>query len=557
MPTLAMPANASATLDDPDAALLHRFRQHGDREALGELFARNAKSAYRVARTFVASANDAEDVVQAAFMQIMDRAGQFANKGMARGWILAIVANTARMRLREEAGRKRREQASANDRPLETNSEDDRHDDELRQALRVELADLPERYRRPLLLHYDADLSPDDVAVTLGRSLNTVNSQLRRGISRLRSRLARRGHAVPVMALAGLFGSNQAESISPDFSDRLAHLARERQIGPAQTVIGLSTSAWLKVVAAFFGLGFAAVWFTLHLPDAQDSIPSAIQSSLAKPVRKEVQKIDPALAILPEGTSVIQDLNLSHTDFGKIWDRVSPTELAKLREMTGMDPRQIVRIVAGMVKFSGPLERGAVVTCLDTSKAIGLQDMQALIERYRDMDVLKWKAALIPGAAFAVLDAQRFVVGTAPFVKQVIDVYCGSAPGLTGREIVSEAYRSLPAGAFYRVVLGIRYGEPGASGMMILSVGSLSELKPADDTVGHAFLGRCHFSSLTHFLNPDTAVQATQNVEHIPSKFGVEVVGHPDIRVKGADLYMDMDIELSEESLMKGLQAFQ
>ena len=56
--------------------------------------------------------------------------------------------------------------------------------------LRVALDSLPPRIRAAVVLHYMADLSVADTARALGTSENTVKSQLKVGLSRLKEALA-------------------------------------------------------------------------------------------------------------------------------------------------------------------------------------------------------------------------------------------------------------------------------------------------------------------------------------------------------------------------------
>lgn len=56
-------------------------------------------------------------------------------------------------------------------------------------ALRDALATLPPRMRAAVVLHYYADLTVDGVATALERSPNTIKSQLREGLARLREHL--------------------------------------------------------------------------------------------------------------------------------------------------------------------------------------------------------------------------------------------------------------------------------------------------------------------------------------------------------------------------------
>src|SRR4051812_48938467 len=85
-----------ATADD----LLTRYAVHRDGAALERLVARLRDDALRVARSRVGEV-EAEDAVQAAFLAVLDRAGAGFTPGSdARAWIMTIVVNACRMRLR-------------------------------------------------------------------------------------------------------------------------------------------------------------------------------------------------------------------------------------------------------------------------------------------------------------------------------------------------------------------------------------------------------------------------------------------------------------------------
>lgn len=56
-------------------------------------------------------------------------------------------------------------------------------------ALRDALPTLPPRMRAAIVLHYYADLTVEGVAAALDRSPNTIKSQLREGLARLREQL--------------------------------------------------------------------------------------------------------------------------------------------------------------------------------------------------------------------------------------------------------------------------------------------------------------------------------------------------------------------------------
>jgi RNA polymerase sigma-70 factor (ECF subfamily) len=86
---------------DPDAALLAGLRAREER-AFAELVERHGPSLLRHARTFVASAAAAEDVVQETWLAVLTGIERFEGRALLRTWLYGIVANRARTRAARE-----------------------------------------------------------------------------------------------------------------------------------------------------------------------------------------------------------------------------------------------------------------------------------------------------------------------------------------------------------------------------------------------------------------------------------------------------------------------
>jgi RNA polymerase sigma-70 factor (ECF subfamily) len=86
---------------------------------------------------------------------------------------------------------------------------------ELRQVLDEELGRLARKYREPLVLFYLQGKTTEEVARLLGCPKGTVLSRLARGRDRLRDRLARRGAALAVCALALILVEKAARAAVP------------------------------------------------------------------------------------------------------------------------------------------------------------------------------------------------------------------------------------------------------------------------------------------------------------------------------------------------------
>jgi RNA polymerase sigma-70 factor (ECF subfamily) len=149
---------------------------------------------YGMARRWTTSVDDARDVAQDAFIRAWRAIERYDRDRLGalqpRGWLAAIVRNVARNRARD-AG-------PAHD-PIEAAGDpaDVRSAPPEQAALRREsahewtarLARLPERQRLAVELRHVHGLSYPEMAEALGRPVNTVKSDVHRGVLALRETL--------------------------------------------------------------------------------------------------------------------------------------------------------------------------------------------------------------------------------------------------------------------------------------------------------------------------------------------------------------------------------
>jgi RNA polymerase sigma-70 factor (ECF subfamily) len=86
-------------LDDQRAVVLLRA---GDEEAFEALVARHNGTMMAVARTYVKSRAVAEDVVQEAWLGVLQGLDRFEGRSSLKTWIIAIVVNKAKTRAQRE-----------------------------------------------------------------------------------------------------------------------------------------------------------------------------------------------------------------------------------------------------------------------------------------------------------------------------------------------------------------------------------------------------------------------------------------------------------------------
>jgi RNA polymerase sigma-70 factor (ECF subfamily) len=156
----------------------------GDREAFRVIVERTQGAVYRVCLRALGSVPDAEDAAQETFVAAFRSLGSYRGDGPLQAWLVRIATRTA---YRRRTQRREHAELSAADAtrspspdPLAATVASER-----RAALRSAVAALPDPYREVVALRYFGELSLEEVAATTGRNVNTVKTQLRRGLDRL------------------------------------------------------------------------------------------------------------------------------------------------------------------------------------------------------------------------------------------------------------------------------------------------------------------------------------------------------------------------------------
>jgi RNA polymerase sigma factor (sigma-70 family) len=156
-----------------------------DPEVLDDLLAAYGRELQAAAYLILRDRADAEDVVVQTLLTAWDKGGAIRDEGAIRAWLYRVATNHA-LRLRRSEARVVRLTVVPDDPgPLDfaRQSAD-------RVALLAAIDELPLRTRAAVVLHYYADLSVADVATAMGTSPNTVKTQLREALERLRRRFA-------------------------------------------------------------------------------------------------------------------------------------------------------------------------------------------------------------------------------------------------------------------------------------------------------------------------------------------------------------------------------
>lgn len=155
--------------------------RQGDPEVLAALLEQHGREIQAVAYLILRDRADAEDVLMDTLLAALDRGASLRDPNALRAWLLRIATNQA-------LGRRRRNiRVLRVATPPDVPTQD--RDTAEHVVLMAAIEALPERTRAAVVLHYYADLSVADVARAMGTSPNTVKTQLRQALERLRKSL--------------------------------------------------------------------------------------------------------------------------------------------------------------------------------------------------------------------------------------------------------------------------------------------------------------------------------------------------------------------------------
>ncbi|MDB4984458.1 MAG: polymerase subunit sigma-24 [Patescibacteria group bacterium] len=170
----------------------------GDQSAFAELVRHYTAQIYNFCYRLTGNVQTAEDATQETFIKVWKNLKKFDAKQSFRAWIFTIARNTTTDFLRKKKsipfsniGNNTEEFAFED--ILES---DDEHIEEtigkVQDAHYVEklLDEVPPDTKTVLTLYYQSDMTFDEIARVLGKSINTVKSQHRRALIKLREILS-------------------------------------------------------------------------------------------------------------------------------------------------------------------------------------------------------------------------------------------------------------------------------------------------------------------------------------------------------------------------------
>lgn len=183
-----------------EASLVARAKA-GDDEAFSELVNHYERRIFRTARNITQNDEDAEDVLQEAFLKAYSNLDGFQGNSKFYTWLVRITVNEALMKLRK----RKADRSVSLDEQLDTGEDtvireiavwdgtpEQRYSqEEIREILDREIATLEPIYRSVFQLRDVDELSTEETAQALSISIPAVKSRLLRARLQLREKLTK------------------------------------------------------------------------------------------------------------------------------------------------------------------------------------------------------------------------------------------------------------------------------------------------------------------------------------------------------------------------------
>ena len=155
----------------------------------GQLVREHQSMVFSLAWHFLHDRESAEEVAQEVFLSLHKHLGEIQTPSHAGFWLKRVTVQ----RSIDEARKRQRRPKIALESVAEPAARSTPRDPLLSEVLRRLIATLAEAPRSVMILRYQEDLDPSEIAEVLDMPVGTVKSHLQRSLALLREKLERRG----------------------------------------------------------------------------------------------------------------------------------------------------------------------------------------------------------------------------------------------------------------------------------------------------------------------------------------------------------------------------
>lgn len=160
----------------------------GDQSAFAEIVTEHQAMVFSIGWRYLQDRSLAEDVAQEVFLELYQKLAAIQSPAHLTYWLRKVAVHRS-----IDQGRKQKHRRESDSENLPEPAAESKHSDPLLlHRLRQTVGMLPERQRMVVILRYEEDLGPAEIADLMEMPVNTVKSTLQRALEELRKKLTRK-----------------------------------------------------------------------------------------------------------------------------------------------------------------------------------------------------------------------------------------------------------------------------------------------------------------------------------------------------------------------------
>lgn len=287
-----------------DRELWERYRHSPSAAALGELVRRHVDWVYSAARRQVGDAHQAEDVTQAVFLLLVQKAPRLRANTVLPAWLLKVTRYAAATGRRTEARRKKHETQAAAMKSETSEPIGEEQWEQLAPMLDELVGKLREKDRQAVLLRFYRGMDFAAVGSELGISEEAAKKRVGRAVEKLRQMAQGKGLVLAGAALAEGMLTHTTQAAPAQLAAVVVNVITApaaagaavtiaKGVGQMMTWIKIKLVAGVAIALVIFGATAAVV--SQQRQDRSLATQATTQSAATRPA---TQQADPAKAAL-------------------------------------------------------------------------------------------------------------------------------------------------------------------------------------------------------------------------------------------------------------------
>jgi len=241
-------------METDDSQLLRQYARLHSEEAFRALADRYAGLVYHAALRQTGNPDLADEVTQAVFTALAQKAGRIPVQTVLSGWLFQATRFAVLKLVRDEDRRHRHQEETAAMQAAPEPNDADAAWDKISLHLDDALNALSKRDRDALLIRFFQNKSHKEVARALGVSEDAAKMRVSRAVEKLRTIFAQRGVAAPSLALAAALATHGSQAPPAGVVSAVAAALSKGKAASASTLTLtkgiLKLMAWTKLKTA-------------------------------------------------------------------------------------------------------------------------------------------------------------------------------------------------------------------------------------------------------------------------------------------------------------------